>query len=558
MFGLERGYCLMVGGARRRGRAAGTDLRRARARASTRRRAPRRWPARRRAEHRRARLAALRPDRRRPLREDGAQRHRVRADGRVRRGAERAGQGRRRQRGPRRGRRDGAARPTRSTTSTTSTWRAIAEVWRRGSVVASWLLDLTADALRRRSRAERVRGPRQRLRRGPLDACTPPSTRACPVPVLAAALFERFTSRGRADVADKVLSAMRSEFGGHVERKDEHSMNGDRPDGPATSRRPTPSCCSARPATSPSASCSPPCTTLERRGELKVPGHRRGAQRLDRRRLPRARPRVDRRQRRGRYDEDVIRDLLRSGSTSSRATTPTRRRGSRSPTRSTSTDRRSPCSTWRSRRHVPDGRRVAGVGRPQRARPDRRREAVRPRPGVGARAERHAARGVPRGAHLPHRPLPRQGERRGPARVPLLEHAARAGVEPQLRPQRADHDGRDDRRRGSRQLLRRRRRDPRRPAEPPAAGRRAVGDGAAGRTRAVVPAGREGQGVRGDASRSIRSAWCAGSTSATATSRASTPTRPSRRSSPRGWRSTRGAGPACRGTSASARRCRTP
>ena len=102
---------------------------------------------------------------------------------------------------------------------------------------------------------------------------------------------------------------------------------------------------------------------------------------------------------------------------------------------------------------------------------------------VGARAERDAARGLPRGAHLPHRPLPRQGERRGPARVPLLEHAARADLEPQLRAQRAGHDGGDDRRRGPRQLLRRRRRDPRRAAEPPPAGRRAAGDGAAGRAR---------------------------------------------------------------------------
>ena len=97
------------------------------------------------------------------------------------------------------------------------------------------------------------------------------------------------------------------------------------------------------------------------------------------------------------------------------------------------------------------------------------------------RAERDAARGVPRGAHLPHRPLPRQGERRGPARLPLLEHVARADLEPQLRSQRAAHDGRDDRRRGSRRVLRLRRRDPRRRAEPPPAGGHAAGDGAAGR-----------------------------------------------------------------------------
>ena len=64
-----------------------------------------------------------------------------------------------------------------------------------------------------------------------------------------------------------------------------------------------------------------------------------------------------------------------------------------------------------------------GVGRPQRAGPDRRREAVRPRPGQSAKElNADAARGLPRGAHLPHRPLPRQGERRGPAGVPLLQH----------------------------------------------------------------------------------------------------------------------------------------
>ena len=114
------------------------------------------------------------------------------------------------------------------------------------------------------------------------------------------------------------------------------------------------------------------------------------------------------------------------------------------------------------------------------------------------RPEPHAARDLPRGAHLPHRPLPRQGGRRGPPRVPLLEHAARTAVEPELRAQRAGHDGRVDRRRGPRQLLRGRRRDPRRAAEPPPAGRVPAGDGAARRSRRVVPAGREGQGAGGD------------------------------------------------------------
>ncbi len=142
---------------------------------------------------------------------------------------------------------------------------------------------------------------------------------------------------------------------------------------------------------------------------------------------------------------------------------------------------------------------AARVRRSQRARPDRRREAVRPRPGERPGAERDAGGGVPGGADLPDRPLPRQGERRGPARVPVLEHAARTGLEPPVRPQRAGHDVRDDRRRGARFVLRRRRRDPRRAPEPPAPGRGAARDGAAGRLRLAVPPGREGQGHGGHA-----------------------------------------------------------
>ena len=105
-----------------------------------------------------------------PLREDGPQRHRVRPHGGLRRGPQHPA--------PRRTSGSGRAPPTprrrrcatRSTTSTTSTSRDIAEVWRRGSVVASWLLDLTAAALAERSDARALHGPRLRLRRGALDA----------------------------------------------------------------------------------------------------------------------------------------------------------------------------------------------------------------------------------------------------------------------------------------------------------------------------------------------------------------------------------------------------
>ena len=93
----------------------------------------------------------------------------------------------------------------------------IAEVWRRGSVVASWLLDLTATALASDPILERFTGRVSDSGEGrwTLDAAI---DEAVPAHVLAAALFERFASRGEAEFQDRVLSAMRFGFGGHVEK----------------------------------------------------------------------------------------------------------------------------------------------------------------------------------------------------------------------------------------------------------------------------------------------------------------------------------------------------
>src|SRR5260370_617689 len=93
----------------------------------------------------------------------------------------------------------------------------IAEVWRRGSVVASWLLDLTAAALLDQPDLSSFSGRVSDSGEGrwTITAAIDEST---PVPVLSAALFERFASRGEADFAEKLLSAMRYQFGGHVER----------------------------------------------------------------------------------------------------------------------------------------------------------------------------------------------------------------------------------------------------------------------------------------------------------------------------------------------------
>lgn len=95
--------------------------------------------------------------------------------------------------------------------------RDIAEVWRRGSVIASWLLDLTAIALTRDPQLEGFAGRVSDSGEGRWTILAAIDEGA-PAPVLTTALYERFTSRGEADFANKLLSAMRYEFGGHLEK----------------------------------------------------------------------------------------------------------------------------------------------------------------------------------------------------------------------------------------------------------------------------------------------------------------------------------------------------
>jgi 6-phosphogluconate dehydrogenase len=94
----------------------------------------------------------------------------------------------------------------------------IAEVWRRGSVIASWLLDLTAGALVKDANLSQFAGRVSDSGEGrwTIKAAI---DEGVPVPVLTTALYERFASRGEADYQDKLLSAMRFGFGGHLEKK---------------------------------------------------------------------------------------------------------------------------------------------------------------------------------------------------------------------------------------------------------------------------------------------------------------------------------------------------
>jgi len=93
----------------------------------------------------------------------------------------------------------------------------ITELWRRGSVIASWLLDLTAISFAEHPQLESFSGRVSDSGEGrwTINAAV---EEGVPVPVLSAALFQRFSSRGEADFANKILSAMRFQFGGHKER----------------------------------------------------------------------------------------------------------------------------------------------------------------------------------------------------------------------------------------------------------------------------------------------------------------------------------------------------
>jgi 6-phosphogluconate dehydrogenase len=94
----------------------------------------------------------------------------------------------------------------------------VAEVWRRGSVVASWLLDLTAEAFQGNGDLSNFEGRVSDSGEGRWTSIAAIDVGA-PAPILTTALYERFMSRGEADFADRVLSAMRYGFGGHEEQK---------------------------------------------------------------------------------------------------------------------------------------------------------------------------------------------------------------------------------------------------------------------------------------------------------------------------------------------------
>ena len=199
VFGLERGFCLMIGGDRAVAQrldpifatmAPGDD--------GVRRTPGRDGPRR----PRRARLCVLRAVRCRPLRQDDPQRHRVRHDAGLCGGPRHPAQ-RRQESLPAERRYD-------------FDLAEITEVWRHGSVISSWLLDLTAAALAENQTLSNFSGVVQDSGEGrwTVNAAI---EEAVPAEVLTAALYARFRSRQEHTFAERVLSAMRFKFGGHVE-----------------------------------------------------------------------------------------------------------------------------------------------------------------------------------------------------------------------------------------------------------------------------------------------------------------------------------------------------
>ena len=203
--------------------------------------------------------------------------------------------------------------------------------------------------------------------------------------------------------------------------------------------------------------------------------------------------------------------------------------------------------------------------------PHHRREAVRDRSRQRARAEPAAARAPRRVADLPHRSLPRQGNRPEPAGVPLRQRHVRAGLEPPLHRSRADHRGGNRRRRAARELLRGRGRAARHGAEPPDAGARDDRDGAAdrllrrerarsqARRARVDPAAARRTSARQRRPRAVRRRVGERRRSARLPrGRGRQPRRrPPRPTSRCACSSTAGAGRACRSTSAPASGCRS-
>ena len=275
-------------------------------------------------------------------------------------------------------------------------------------------------------------------------------------PVISAALFARFVSQDEDQLDDeghrRPAPPVRRP---HRSSKADPSTAPPRPTASESRRRrpirATASSCSAPPATWPPRSCSRRSTSIARPSGSTRPGHRRVVVGVERRAAARPGPREHRRPRSTTVDDEVLDRLLRPPHLPVRRLPRGRRPSTASPSACAAAGIERPLFYLA----IPpalfddvDRRACSGSGCTRTAR------VVVEKPfGRDLASARELndvpAPGLPRGRRLPHRPLPREGVGREPARVPLRQLAARAGVEPQLHLERADHDGRGLRRRAA-------------------------------------------------------------------------------------------------------------
>ena len=337
---------------------------------------------------------------------------------------------------------------TPSTTSTRSNLPDIAEVWRRGSVIGSWLLDLTADALRRDPQLAAYGGRVSDSGEGrwtieaAIDEAVPG---ACPQ---RRALTSASASRGEADFAEpgalgdapRVRRPRRKASRRVDVSESTPAGRGSRPHSDAL-------VFFGAPATSPTSRSFPRSTRWCKRASLTVPVIGVASSRLDARRSCSARA-ATASSSDGEIDDAAAFDqlLVAAALRQRRLQGPGDLRGAAS---RRSAPPSGPRTTSRSRRRcsrpVIESLGAAGL---RRGRARHRREALRPRPRVGAASSTRVAHArLPGVVDLPHRPLPRQGGDHEHPLLPIRQLVSRADLEPPLRGQRADHAGRELRRR---------------------------------------------------------------------------------------------------------------
>ncbi len=544
VWGLERGYCLMIGGDADAVRlldpvfatlAPGAGEHRAHAR------------TRGRGQHRGTRLPALRAVGRRALREDGAQRHRVRPDGRLRRRAQRAAPRQRRAGRACRRRRDHAAPPSRALPVRLRPGRdhrGVAARQRRRLVAAR----PERRGPGRQSRSGALRGPGLGFRRRPLDDRRGHRRSGAHAGAERGALRALQLARARATSLTRCCRRCATSSAATTRR-----APGTRSERAA--RYPTRWSSSASPATSPTRRSSRRSTPWSGAGNCDVPilGVARAGSSLEELRA-RAQASIEEH---GTLDPAAFAVLV----------------GSAALRRGQLRRRRPPSRRCARRSGALSARRYYLAIPPSLFGPWPR---AWPRPGSWPDArvivEKPFGRDLASAEalnrtlheHFAEPSIFRIDHYLGKEAVqnllvlPLRQLVPRADLEPQLRRPRADHHGRDLRRRGPRQVLRGSRRHPRRGAEPPAAGRQPAGHGSRRSAAAREPVRDEKAKVfRVDAAARARRRRARPVHAATATKPAWRRTRRSRPSPPCACTSTRGAGPACRSTSAPASTCRS-